>query len=588
MISTLLKTIRILSRTERLRGAMLVAMMAVLAAMEVAGVASIAPFLAVMGNPTNIEANQYLSLFYHSFGFDSTESFLAGLAGFSLAMLILVSALRTLVNYSIFRYANMCRHSIGMRLMNRYLQQPYAFFLQRNSTDLSKTVLSEVDQLIDNAITPALLFFSYSLVLLALVALLLIVDPALAIIVSASMGAIYALVYSGLRGTLDRIGIGREQANTERYKAAAEIFGGIKELKVLGRDRAYVNSFRNPSIHFSRYQALRMAFAEIPKYLVEALGFAAVLIVALFLLTRSGGMGAALPLIGLYAYAGYRILPAMHLIYRAFVMLRFIAPAVDTIVREIGSVEASSDLTEAANECLPLRERITLNNVSFCYAGSSRPILRGVTISIHAGTVTAIVGATGVGKSTLVDLILGLLEPTSGQVLVDGTPLTAASRRAWNNNIGYVPQHIFLTDDTIARNIAFGVDGDQIDLTAVERAARLAQIHDFIIESLPLAYNTIIGERGIRLSGGQRQRLGIARALYHGPQIIVLDEAMNALDHDTELAVLTALEKLAPAKTIIMITHRLATTEVCDQVLTVEKGQITGRISSKPQRRSSV
>ena len=209
-----------------------------------------------------------------------------------------------------------------------------------------------------------------------------------------------------------------------------------------------------------------------------------------------------------------------------------------------------------------------------------------MAVSIRAGSITGIIGSTGVGKSTLVDLILGLLEPTTGRVLVDGMPLTTSARRAWNNNVGYVPQHIFLTDDTIARNIAFGIDIKDINPLAVEHAARLAQVHDFVVESLPNGYDTIVGERGVRLSGGQRQRLGIARALYHEPQVLVLDEAMNALDQDTELAVLGALEKLAPTKTIVMITHRLATAEMCDQVLSVEKGRVVEVTLAELKRRA--
>jgi ABC-type multidrug transport system fused ATPase/permease subunit len=586
MFQTVFKTLRILSPSELWRGAILVGLMTILAAMEVAGVASLAPFLAVMANPAVIETNPYLKQAYAFFGFTSTQSFLFALAGFSLGVLILISILRSFANFFMYRYANMRRHAIGMRLMSRYLQQPYAFFLGRNSNELSKTILSEVDQLIDYAIMPILLFFSYSLVLVALIIMLITIDPVLAIVLSAAIGGLYAVLYSGLRGTVSRLGDGRERANSERYRSAAEVLGGIKELKVLGRDQAYVDGFRSPSLRFSHYQAIGTSLAEIPRFLVEALGFATVLIVSLVLLARSGGMSEALPVIGLYAYAGYRILPAMHQIYRAFVRLRFIAPAVNTIINELEQAKVQSAPAEVVTERLPLRDSITLENASFSYAGSERPIFKDMAVSIRAGSITGIIGSTGAGKSTLVDLILGLLEPTTGRVLVDGIPLTTSARRAWNNNVGYVPQHIFLTDDTIARNIAFGIDSKDINPLAVEHAARLAQVHDFVVESLPKGYDTIVGERGVRLSGGQRQRLGIARALYHEPQVLVLDEAMNALDQDTELAVLSALEKLAPTKTIIMITHRLATAEMCDQVLSVEKGRVVEVTLAELKRRA--
>lgn len=586
MLRTLLKTIGILSRAELWRGSVLVGLMAVLAAMEAAGVASIAPFLAVLGNPSSVQTNPYLQQVYQWFGFTSPQKFMVALAGFSLGVLIFVSALRTVVNFALYRYGNMRRHAIGMRLMDRYLKQPYAFFLGRNSSELSKTILSEVDQVIDMAIISILQLFAYALVLVALIALLIVIDPMLALMLTAAIGGLYALLYTGLRGTLHRLGANRERANGDRYRAAAEVLGGIKELKVLGRDQAYVDMFRQPSLRFSSIQATATALAEIPKYLVEALGFAAVLVVALVLLNRSGGVSDALPLIGLYAYAGYKILPAMHQLYRSFVRLRFIAPGVDAIAAELERVEAHVEAVGPLTTRLPLREGITLENIGFSYAGSKIPIFKDITVHIRAGSITGIIGATGVGKSTLVDLLLGLLTPTTGRVLVDGTPLTAESRRAWNNNVGYVPQHIFLTDDSIARNVAFGVENKAIDRAAVENACRLAHVHDFITQSLPKGYDTVIGERGIRLSGGQRQRLGIARALYHDPQIVILDEAMNALDQDTELAVLGAVQKLAPAKTIIMITHRLSTAEVCDQVLTVERGRVTEMAGAELRRQA--
>ena len=307
--------------------------------------------------------------------------------------------------------------------------------------------------------------------------------------------------------------IGRERANSERYRSAAEVLGGIKELKVLGRDQAYVDGFRSPSLRFSHYQAIGTSLAEIPRFLVEALGFATVLIVSLVLLARSGGMSEALPVIGLYAYAGYRILPAMHQIYRAFVRLRFIAPAVNTIINELEQAKAQSAPAEVVTERLPLRDAIHTRECQLQLRRIRKTDLQGHGVSIRAGSITGIIGSTGAGKSTLVDLILGLLEPTTGRVLVDGIPLTTSVRRAWNNNVGYVPQHIFLTDDTIARNIAFGIDSKDINPLAVEHAARLAEVHDFVVELLPNGYDTIVGERGVRLSGGQRQRLGIARAL---------------------------------------------------------------------------
>jgi ABC-type multidrug transport system fused ATPase/permease subunit len=264
----------------------------------------------------------------------------------------------------------------------------------------------------------------------------------------------------------------------------------------------------------------------------------------------------------------------MHQIYRSFVKLRFIAPAVDTIAKEIEEASVQSTSTEFVSARLPLRESITLDNISFCYARSEIPVFKDVTANIRAGSITGIIGTTGAGKSTLVDLLLGLLEPTSGRVLVDGSTLTASARRAWNNNVGYVPQHIFLTDDTIARNIAFGVDSRAIDQAAVEHAARLAQIHDFISLSLPQGYDTVIGDKGCLLSGGQQQRLAIARALLKNAPILLLDEATSALDSESEQQIQLALETLSTGRTVIAIAHRLSTILSADQIVVMEAGRI--------------
>jgi ABC-type multidrug transport system fused ATPase/permease subunit len=280
-----------------------------------------------------------------------------------------------------------------------------------------------------------------------------------------------------------------------------------------------------------------------------------------------------LPILGVYALSAYRLKPAMNNIYTSLSEMRFGEAALDGVFKDLQGPPEDPRTEIAHDQKLPLKKRLELRDVSFFYPGSQKPALNRINLCIQANSTVGIIGSTGAGKSTMVDLILGLLQPDTGQMFIDDQPLSADNVRAWQNGIGYVPQHIFLADDSIATNIAFGIANDNIVQMAVEKAAKMAQIHEFILE-LPEGYNTEIGERGVRLSGGQRQRLGIARALYHDPDLLVLDEATSALDNTTESDVMKAIDELSGNKTIIMIAHRLSTLERCDQMVRLEGGKL--------------
>lgn len=561
----------IFSPAERWRAVLLVGLLTVLALVEVAGIASIAPFLALAANPDIVRSNPVFSRIYETLNFSDTRSFLVFAAIATIAVLLSVGVVRASINYVKFRFANRRRHAIALRLVQFYTVQPYTFFLQRNSSDLAKLALSETDQLILNAVEPMLELFAYGILLIAIAALLLLVDVRLSVTVVGVLSIFVGALYFSVRGALRRASAGRARSNTERFQAASELFGGIKELKVLGRQEAYVEAFRQPSMRYSRDTATNEILSEVPKYMLEAVGFACILLIALYLILSQGSLEATLPVIALYAFAGYRVLPAMQKIYSSVSRLRFVGAAVTNVLRD-----TSHDIGVApfTGEPLRLRSAITFKGVSYQYEGTRDAGVRDIDLTIAAGSEVAIIGTTGAGKSTLVDLMLGLLRPTRGQILIDGKPLTDAGVPAWQANIGYVPQQIFLADASIARNIAFGVPAEAVDQAAIERAARLAQVHDFIVNELPEGYDTVIGERGVRLSGGQRQRLGIARALYHDPGVIILDEATNALDMETEREVYRGIEELAGAKTVIMITHRPSSLKTFDQLVKLEGGRI--------------
>jgi len=300
------------------------------------------------------------------------------------------------------------------------------------------------------------------------------------------------------------------------------------------------------------------------------------MLIVLYLMLQGASFADALPVISLYAFAGYRLVPASQQIYSALSQLRIMEPAINALCSEVSALKITLAM-DAPNSPIILNQSITLNNIHYTYPSADRPALDGINITIPAHKVIGLVGSTGCGKTTTVDLVLGLLESQQGTLCVDGQVINSANIREWQKAIGYVPQQIYLSDDTVASNIAFGIDEDDINQDAVNRAAKIANLHDFVMNDLPNGYQTKVGERGVRLSGGQRQRIGIARALYHNPQVLILDEATSALDNLTELAVMEAINKLRHNITIILIAHRLSTVRECDQIYLMEKGKVIGQ-----------
>ncbi|MEQ6886645.1 ABC transporter ATP-binding protein [Salicola sp. Rm-C-2C1-2] len=552
-------------------------MVIIMAVLETIGIASVMPFLSVLGNQEAVENTPYLYATYNFFGFESTQSFLMALGIGAFCVLLFSAAFRILTTYAINHYTQMRRHSVGERLLETYLRQPYAFFLNRHSGDMAKSILSEVDQLTGNVIKPGFDAIAYSVVTLAIISFLIVQDPWLALGVGIVIGGSYALIYAIVQKHLTRIGRERATANKERFTAAGEALGGIKDIKLLGREHAYLTRFRPSSARFSKHQATNATLSEVPRYFIEAIGVGGIIALALVLMVRSGEFGQTLPVLGLYAFAGYKLLPAAQRIYGGVAKLRFGAAAVNEIYNDLHERDELAEIRDLPKDRLEVQNTITLDNLSFTYPGSEIPALQNINLNVPAGNAIGLVGGTGAGKTTLVDLILGLLLPTKGQLQVDDIPITDQNLRQWQASLGYVPQDIFLVDATVAENIALGIPKAKIDHQKVEECARMAQVHEFIIGQLPQQYETEVGERGVRLSGGQRQRIGIARALYHDPAILVFDEATSALDNATEKAVIDAVNALSHDKTIIMIAHRLSTVEKCDQIVLLEQGTISAK-----------
>lgn len=575
----LTKILFLLSAKEKRRGALVLGMVIVMALLETAGVASVMPFLSVLSNPDAVKTNPFLSAAYAGLGFESVDSFLVLLGGGVFAVLMFSALFRTLTHYAMNRFIEMRRHSISVRLLETYLRQPYTFFLDRHSGDMAKNILSEVDQLVARVFRPGMLMVAYAVVVIAIVTLLVIVNPVLAGVVALFIGASYGLIYVGVRQLLGRIGKERAQSNQLRFEAAGEALGGIKDIKLLGREQAYLQSFIRPSMVQARHQATTQTLSEVPKYLVEAVGLGGIILLTLVLMATHGGvegdgLGEVLPVLGLYAFAAYRMLPAANQIYSGAARMRFGEAAVDSAYNDLCYRAELAEIRRSLPAPMHPQREVSLDGISFVYPNSTTPALEDIDLRIPVGSSVGLVGSTGAGKTTLVDVLLGLLRPTEGAIRVDGEAVTDANLRAWQQALGYVPQDIFLTDSTVTENIALGVPPDEIDHDQVERCARMAQVHEFIMRDMPHDYRTVVGERGVRLSGGQRQRIGIARALYHDPSVLVFDEATSALDSVTEKAVMEAINGLHRDKTIILIAHRLSTVAGCDQVVLMEQGRI--------------
>lgn len=575
MIKTFQKLFVLFDATERRRFWILTGVMLLVAAAEIAGISAVLMLLNVLASPDVIDRNSTLLAMREFFGIESRFSFQIFLAVTALVVVMLGLAVKAAGTYASIRFSTMRGYTVSTRLLSAYLSQPYPWFLEHNSAELGKNVLNEVDGLVSRVIQPCLRLVSNSLLVLAILAFLLLVDPLVTVFSGGVLGLGYGLIYLRFREKLHRLGQDMMDAFENRFLVAQEATGGIKDVKVLGLEQTYVKSYAAAAQTAARSGTTLGVMAELPRFVLEAITFGTMLALILILLVKSdGNITEIVPTLGVIAFSTMRLLPSLQQIYHSLVAIRGASAILDTIVSDIQATPALPITGDDGAVPLKLERSLELSNVGFAYAQAERPTLRGVDIVIPARTTVGIVGGTGAGKTTLVDLVLGLLTPDAGEIRVDGTVVNDSNRRSWQKTLGYVPQSIYLTDDTIIGNIAFGVPKDQIDMAAVERAARIAALHDFVLSELPQGYATFVGERGVRLSGGQRQRIGIARALYRDPTLLIMDEATSALDNITERVVMEAVQNIRADKTIILIAHRLTTVKTCDTIFLMDRGRL--------------
>lgn len=459
--------------------------------------------------------------------------------------------------------------AVSDRLLRGYLFAPYLFHLSRNSAELIRTLDLSVEQTYRIVLLSAVRLITEALVVVGIVVVLVIADPWIALSTISLISVMALVILKATQGRYARWGDQGQELYRKVLQTANQSLGSVKEIKALGRESFFLHRYIGFRLRRARIQVLSATFAHVPRLALETSMVLGLLLVMVIALADGRPAPTMVPLLGLFAYAGFRVLPSVNRLVVNLNNIRFGSAAVKCLAADFMPVPSKM---ATSLPTLPYTQDLRLETLSYQYPGSDRAVIKNVTLTLRRGQTLGLAGATGAGKSTLVDLILGLLAPTQGSILVDGVSL-AGRERAWQQRIGYVPQTIYLLDDTVARNIALGIEDAAIDQTRLIEVARLARILDFI-ESLPQGWNTPVGERGARLSGGQRQRIGIARALYHNPDLLVLDEATSALDGETEQAVAEAIDSLAGRKTIILVAHRLATLRRCNRIVLLKNGSI--------------
>jgi ATP-binding cassette subfamily C protein len=574
MIGELRTSWRMLRRRERWQWAATVPLAALAAAMEAVGAAAVYGLVKLIGDPTQIDQIPILSHLAAWLQWKDLRSVVLAATGVVALLYLVKNVTLALVAWVASRAAADSWTSLSQRLLRAYLQAPFAFHLQRNSADLVHNTSEAADVVFRMVMGPAVALTSEALVVLGIVVVLLITAPGVTLIAVALLFTLLAVLVRSMRDVLTRWG---EQEHTMRRRVLQTLqqtLEGFKEVRLRGREQflqeRYEQQHRAMNVMRHRY----MTLSAVSRLFVETVFITGLLAVVVLVTLASGGSADVIPLLGVYAYAGFRVIPSVNRMLLYISNMRYGLPSVTRVYADLLACEASAKplTSDAEAALLSFHDRLEVDDLSYTYSGAPSAVLNGISLTVRCGESIGIVGPTGAGKSTLVNLVLGLLTPTAGNLRVDGVDI-ADVLSSWQRKIGYVPQSVFLTDDTLRRNIAFALADEEIDEKRLQVAVQQAQLGPFV-GSLPTGLNTVVGERGVRLSGGERQRVAIARALYHEPELLVFDEATSALDARTERELTRAIEALHGQKTILIVAHRLSTVRKCDRLVFLQKGKV--------------
>lgn len=576
MFSQLKELYSLLTSEQRKKLLRLQILVVLMSFAEIAGVVSIGPFMALVGDISQLQGDGRLAGLYRASGLENPRDFLFWLGISVLCILAVAACISMFTIWRLSMYGAKVGAELGNRLFSHYMHQPWLFHASGSSSQLTNRIAQETQRITAQILNPLMQMNAKLVMALFMAVAIFLYSPVVAVSGLVIFASAYMLLYKTVRRRLVRNGRHISEAQQTRFKLMGEGFGGIKDALLLGRQKAFTDRFQIACEKLAAAQGTNMALAQAPRYAMELIAFGSVIFLVLYLLSaHEGNLGSILPVLSVYALAGFKLLPAFQQVYTSLSNIRGNLSAFDTVRDDLrdSSVEKAKSIVPTAERLVP-KKHIRLNHVVFSYPGKEEPAIKSMDITIPANRVIGLVGASGSGKSTAIDLLLGLMRPQEGQILIDGQPLTEENVRAWQNSLGFVPQGIFLADSSIRENIAFGLPPEAVDEEKVNRAANMAHL-DELLDELPHGLDTRVGERGVQLSGGQRQRIGIARALYHDADVLVLDEATSALDGITEKLIMDAIHDFSGKKTIIMIAHRLATVRQCDSIYFLEQGKVT-------------
>jgi len=568
----------LLSPSQRRRFFGLQMLVVLTAFAEVLGVVSMAPFMAIVGDISILNGDGFLADIYTKSGLASPNEFVFWLGVNVLVLLFIAALISMYTTWRLSMFATSIGSEIADTLYQFYINQSWLFHSTTSSAQLTRQVANETTRLTTLVLQP-LMQMNARIVLALFMSLgIFIYNPMVAIIGLLIFSVAYTLLYKIVKFQLHNNGEIISNIHEVRFRLMNEGFGGIKDVLLLGRNTDFINRFEESGKKLAYSLGTNNALAHVPRYLMELVAFGAMIGLVLYLLlTYQGDLGIILPVLSVYALAGFKLLPAFQQIYFSLALIKGNISAFESIKDDL---ENSKKMNKKGllgpfnlEDKLELLNSIKMQNISFTYPGKADQALSGLNLSIPANKVVGIVGPSGSGKSTAIDVLLGLIEPQEGQVLIDDVQVQANNKRAWQNTIGFVPQSIFLSEGSIAENVAFGLPVKNINLEQVKVAIQLAHLDELVAE-LPEGIDTKVGERGVQLSGGQRQRIGIARALYHEASVLVFDEATSALDGITEKIIMDAIHDFNGQKTIIMIAHRLKTVQKCDIIFFIDKGKV--------------
>jgi ATP-binding cassette, subfamily B, bacterial PglK len=567
------KVIELMNKAEKKHALTTLVAIFVMAALDTAGVASIMPFIALLSNPEEIQSNKMLSFLYFYFDFNNQKHFLFFIGCCVFSILLSSLAFKALVTYLQLRFSFLLEHSLSNRLFGLYLNQPYIWFLDQNTSSLSKSILSEVQQLINFAVIPGMYALANGAISIGLIAFLIFIEPQLTLISTTILGVLYFSLYGFSKKFLDKIGHERTLANEKRFQIVGEAFSAITEVKVGVFENIYNKKYKKTSLSYARVQSASQIVAQLPRYGLEICVFGGMILVLLFLINNGNVFISIIPTLAVMAFAAYRLIPALQHVYSGISHLRYSGSLVIKIKTDLESLERNIE-NKSTGKKIKLKRSINLTNITFSYPKSLNIACKNINANINANTVVGLSGISGSGKSTLARIILGILKPHKGCLTIDDIEINSSNVGGWKTSVGYVPQNIYLAQKTVAENIAFNVPSSKIDFSRIVWASKLAGLHNTVENLFVDGYQTMIGEKGQKISGGQNQRIAIARALYHKPELLIFDEATSALDATTENNVLNALIKLKEELTVVIITHRLITLKLCDKIFFLKNGEI--------------